>query len=1011
MLSAADPASDPAVNQSWFQSIFSFRGSSATSAKNQLFGNPILSSALAKDAKGASQEAQSTSADSWPSLPQSLCEEIKKSLPAFMPSQVQSALSLSSTSLNALSHTLDDFLSLPSLADAFENFVAPKFSWSDQVRAEARRTISTLETAEERKMSGRMWAMLNFMVQMQYPDDEEDVRYMGEADPEVLRGMYDHIHLSMAEVVGNAGLTYGFRPLRFYDAHENKVVLSADVIQPGKRVDYWCISHVWGSVTKHKVTMEGVNWDVPISNLAKLDDMKFLMRRSGIRYWWMDVLCIDQDDEADKVAQVTVMGNVYANAMGTLVYEDGIPSDSLAGVLKIMQFAISFEFQKADAFSTGAGGFGFGAGAPGAFGGFAGVGGGGGGGGLLSMAPQQFLQMSTMVSMVELIGLLFGSSWETRVWTLQEKMLSAQIATAIKLPNGRFLMVNSKMAYVLMKQMNPSGERAVLSFAKMVSQRLGRPVLQNTGEDVLVSRIYSVSLADAFNNIAEQWELSIRSPRAAVDFNAAMRWLSSRECYLAEDRVYGAKWLIGYDMEVKYGSDAGRTIPSLYAQLARKKPITLIGVPGLGHIPKASWQPVPSTYPNGLEQMNELMFSSDIDFDPTTGLLVTNVVVVPISKLKKQAEKGKVKKQTEKGKVKKKAEKDTPTSPTSPSSARPLSPIMGFFNGFFPSATRNAKACNFRALGPEPKRAHFDLSILGPIQPLLEKPAYHFEPQSPATDKTVKTQLSALCAHLDLPCPSVWLQFVSTTVSAIMGSLFDADFTYPAFCAHLTISAACIALATLPRRLFEANEPSSPSPPEKENTKQAEPHKRLSSMLLLYIISLRTSAVMVEQVKRIAAMGVYDIQNLLGQVASQFVSNCVRHFDMALGGFIGVFDLDLGSGKKLPFEVTVRYHVDRERELWDALEAAAKATNSAEDDGKATGSANVSVADPQCVMVFPVSMPLMSYGWLCKSMGTTELNGSQVPALKPLAYCSASEVVRSGGNRTFDLRKACQLSS
>jgi hypothetical protein len=62
-----------------------------------------------------------------------------------------------------------------------------------------------------------------------------------------------------------------------------------------------------------------------------ITDTLHLTRRLGIKYLWIDALCIVQDDEVEKREQLTSMGSIYANAYITLVAAGGTAFSGLRG--------------------------------------------------------------------------------------------------------------------------------------------------------------------------------------------------------------------------------------------------------------------------------------------------------------------------------------------------------------------------------------------------------------------------------------------------------------------------------------------------------------------------------------------------------------------------------------------------------------------------------------------------------------------------------------------------------
>jgi Heterokaryon incompatibility protein (HET) len=90
------------------------------------------------------------------------------------------------------------------------------------------------------------------------------------------------------------------------------------------------LSYVWGENTQSLLlTRANENSLVrerpggstfELENLPKtVADALTLVRMLGIRYLWVDALCIVQDSDHDKQVQISSMGEIYQNAALTIV--------------------------------------------------------------------------------------------------------------------------------------------------------------------------------------------------------------------------------------------------------------------------------------------------------------------------------------------------------------------------------------------------------------------------------------------------------------------------------------------------------------------------------------------------------------------------------------------------------------------------------------------------------------------------------------------------------------------
>lgn len=122
------------------------------------------------------------------------------------------------------------------------------------------------------------------------------------------------------------------------DAHPGKVLrkLPARVLDVGPskgscdelqltedfRGPYVALSHCWGT-TRHlvteKKTIESHKKGIPLQKLPKtFQDAVILTKNIGLRYLWIDSLCIIQDDIKDWKNEAAKMADVYQNAYCTI---------------------------------------------------------------------------------------------------------------------------------------------------------------------------------------------------------------------------------------------------------------------------------------------------------------------------------------------------------------------------------------------------------------------------------------------------------------------------------------------------------------------------------------------------------------------------------------------------------------------------------------------------------------------------------------------------------------------
>lgn len=90
----------------------------------------------------------------------------------------------------------------------------------------------------------------------------------------------------------------------------------------GERARYIALSHCWGKqqiITTTKASMTDRLAGIPFDQLSKtFQDAILVTRRLGIRFIWIDSLCIVQDDLGDWEVEASKMMSVYSNAYLTI---------------------------------------------------------------------------------------------------------------------------------------------------------------------------------------------------------------------------------------------------------------------------------------------------------------------------------------------------------------------------------------------------------------------------------------------------------------------------------------------------------------------------------------------------------------------------------------------------------------------------------------------------------------------------------------------------------------------
>ncbi len=115
-------------------------------------------------------------------------------------------------------------------------------------------------------------------------------------------------------------------PLRLLDLapalHADFIRLESSEPFPSQNTIYVTLSHCWGGHCKTTLTRSSLatfQAGISISTLPKtFQDAVLLTRNLGIRYLWIDALCITQDSNQEWSHEASLMGDIYANSSFTI---------------------------------------------------------------------------------------------------------------------------------------------------------------------------------------------------------------------------------------------------------------------------------------------------------------------------------------------------------------------------------------------------------------------------------------------------------------------------------------------------------------------------------------------------------------------------------------------------------------------------------------------------------------------------------------------------------------------
>lgn len=87
---------------------------------------------------------------------------------------------------------------------------------------------------------------------------------------------------------------------------------------------YETVSYTWGGENNDNFRCRpvfiGPHWDVLLQTQNCWDMLKFLQPADGLRRIWVDAICINQQDDKEREAQVSKMVNIYQEAQRVVVY-------------------------------------------------------------------------------------------------------------------------------------------------------------------------------------------------------------------------------------------------------------------------------------------------------------------------------------------------------------------------------------------------------------------------------------------------------------------------------------------------------------------------------------------------------------------------------------------------------------------------------------------------------------------------------------------------------------------
>lgn len=123
--------------------------------------------------------------------------------------------------------------------------------------------------------------------------------------------------------------------------------IQLDVYDLNDHPEYETVSYVWGGEegdsTLCRPVFVGRFWDVISATRNCSALLHYLRPRRGCRIIWLDAICINQSDNIEKPAQISRMGDIYANSERVVAY---FGEDLVSGLSPGSTFRPSIDFRK-----------------------------------------------------------------------------------------------------------------------------------------------------------------------------------------------------------------------------------------------------------------------------------------------------------------------------------------------------------------------------------------------------------------------------------------------------------------------------------------------------------------------------------------------------------------------------------------------------------------------------------------------------------------------------------------
>lgn len=171
--------------------------------------------------------------------------------------------------------------------------------------------------------------------------------------------------------------------------------------------DFEALSYCWESDVREKdVLVDGVVVQVPKNLEAMLQKLQHLPEAKSGMHFWIDGLCINQNNISEKNHQVQLMKRIYTEALGVIVWLGDVHSDSDQAMDMLAQIAeVEIQIREVEARKESEGELG-------------------------PWARRSVLSWMSRISWATILSLLVRNYWK-RMWIIQELALNHKMTVFI----------------------------------------------------------------------------------------------------------------------------------------------------------------------------------------------------------------------------------------------------------------------------------------------------------------------------------------------------------------------------------------------------------------------------------------------------------------------------------------------------------------------------------------------------------------------------------------------------